>query len=82
VDNVGIIVGGGNGVSEGATVGPAISVVLPPQAVRMAIIRIAKKKCLKRTGILQMVKNVRIIPIAGIINCLISRKQAEGEKTI
>jgi hypothetical protein len=71
VDEVGIIVGGGSGVCVGTTVGPATSVAEFPQAVRMAMTQIAKKKCLTRTGLLRRIKNARIIPIAGIMHCLI-----------
>jgi hypothetical protein len=50
VDGVGMIVAVGWGVWDGTTVGGAISVVDPPQALKIAIISIVRRKYFIRTG--------------------------------
>ena len=65
VDGVGMIVAGGKGVSVGTTVGAAISVGESPHALKMAMIKIAKKKCFTRTGLLQKLRMAELY-------CLIS----------
>ena len=69
VDGVGMIVAVGWGVCDGTTVGAVISVEGAPHALRMAMIKIAKKRCLTRKVILQKLRMPELY-------CLILRIQA------
>jgi hypothetical protein len=70
---VGIIVGAGSGVFVGMAVGGAIvSVAEPLQALKITIVRIAKRKYLTRTAYTPKLRMTELY-------CLILRKQISGK---